>query len=611
MNRITQFLAPPVFEDDEDKTRLARLLNTVLLTELAVVLISSFAIPQAEDILVGALSVGVMAFLSLGALLVLRLGYVRLAGGLFSFSMWVFVTVMMLVSGGVSSPMTASYILVVSMAGLLLGGRAAMIITALSAAASIGVFIIELRGSLPAVVIPVTPVVGLSLLIGNIIPVVAVQYLVTRSINTALESARHSNRELQGIRESLEERVAERTRELQETTADLAFRSQEQEAANFALQEARRRQEEINRDLELANERTRRQAIQLRAVVEVGRAMARLRDLGQLLPQVTRLISQHFGFYHVGIFLADEAGRFAVLRAANSEGGGRMLARNHKLAVGAQGVVGYVTGVGEPRVALDVGADGVHFVNPDLPDTRSEVALPLRVGGQTIGALDVQSVEAGAFDEEDVAVLSTLADQVAIAIETARLFQQSQEALAEAEETQRRYLQQAWQGFLAQRPDLQFEYTLEGVTPALDVVLPTTRQAMEQGEPTILLDASAERGDGSTVRAALSVPIKLRGQVIGAIDLHEADEARTWTAHEIALVQAVADQMAQAVETTRLSEQTQARVQREQLVGQITARMTGATSVQDVLQIGSEALGKALGVTRSRVRLQPQEEALS
>jgi len=434
--------------------------------------------------------------------------------------------------------------------------------------------------------------------------------VLARSFNTMAEQLR----DLVG---SLEQRVADRTREL-------ASRSQELERANTELEEARRRQEAINRQLKEANERARRRAAQLQAVTEVGRAIAQVRAPERLLLEVTELISHHFGYYHVGIFTIDQAGRYAVLRAANSEGGQRMLARNHKLAVGDQGIVGYVTAAGEPRVALDVtsaslrrersierpvepGADAVHLAHPDLPDTRSEMVLPLQVGGQTIGALDVQSVEAQAFDSQDVAMLSVLADQVAIAIENTRLLQQSLESLAEADKAQRRYLQQAWQGFLQQRPDLQFEYTLEGVPSALDVELPITQQAVARGESAVMSDVTVKEGDGTVARAALSVPIKLRGQVIGVIDLHEADKARTWTEHEIALVQAVADQMAQTLEGARLFEQTQARAQREQLVGQITTRMRAASNVQDILRVTSEELAMALGVTRSVVRLRSQE----
>lgn len=284
-----------------------------------------------------------------------------------------------------------------------------------------------------------------------------------------------------------------------------------------------------------------------------------------------------------------------------------MLARHHKLAVGAEGVVGYVTSIGEPRITLNVGADAVHLVNPDLPDTRSEVALPLRLGDEIIGALDVQSVKAQAFDNEDVTVLSVLADQVAIAIENARLFQQSQEALAGAEEAQRRYLQQGWQQFIQRRPDLQFEYTLEGIPSALDVGLPTTKQAMVQGELVATSEVVTGGDDSVVVRAALSVPIKLHGRVIGVIDLHEADEARVWTEHEIALTRSVADQIAQALESARLFEQTQARAHREQVISQITTRMRMVSSVQDILRVASQELGKALGVSRSVVRLRPQE----
>jgi len=380
--------------------------------------------------------------------------------------------------------------------------------------------------------------------------------------------------------------------------------------SNVRLEEARRRQQEINRELQEANERTRRRAAQLQAVAEVGRAIAQVRDPDELLPQVTELVSRHFGYYHVGIFMLDQARRYAVLRAANSEGGRRMLARNHKLAVGRQGVVGYVTSTGEPRIALDVGADAAHFANPDLPDTRSEVALPLQIGGQIIGALDVQSVEPEAFDEQDVAVLSALADQVAIAIENARLFQQSQEALAEVKEAQRRYVQEVWQEFLRQRPDLQFEYALEGIPSALGVELPTTRQAVAQGELVAVSDLTGDGGDDSVARAALSVPIKLRGQVIGVLDLHEADETRTWTEHEMSLAQTVADQMAQAVESARLFEQTQSRARHEALTRRITERIREALDVDDMLQTAVQELGQALGAPQVYIRLGVEDKEM-
>lgn len=160
---------------------------------------------------------------------------------------------------------------------------------------------------------------------------------------------------------------------------------------------------------------------QIRTAAEVARDAAAVRDIDRLLSETVHLISERFGFYHAGIFLIDETGEWAVLRAASSEGGQRMLQRGHRLGVGKMGIVGYVTGTGKPRIALDVGADAVHFANPDLPETRSEMALPLRIGERIIGALDVQSREANAFEESDVVVLQTMADQLAVAIENVSL----------------------------------------------------------------------------------------------------------------------------------------------------------------------------------------------
>jgi putative methionine-R-sulfoxide reductase with GAF domain len=243
---------------------------------------------------------------------------------------------------------------------------------------------------------------------------------------------------------------------LERTQAELVARTRELETATTDLVARGTELEETSRLFEETARQSQRRADLLQASAQVSRAVAQIRDLDQLLSQVTQLISRHFGFYHAGIFLTDDTGRYAVLRAANSSGGQRMLARQHRLGVGSEGIVGYVTGTGQPRIALDVGADATYFDNPDLPDTRSEMALPLRTGGALIGALDVQSTTVRAFDQEDVAVLTLMADQIATAIENARLFEQAQAALAEAEGAQRHYLRQEWDSFLGGRSRTRF-----------------------------------------------------------------------------------------------------------------------------------------------------------
>lgn len=174
-----------------------------------------------------------------------------------------------------------------------------------------------------------------------------------------------------------------------------------------------------------------RRLVRLEAVATVGRDATVLIDPDDLLRRVTHLISAQFGFYHVGIFLLDEKREYAVMRASNSEGGRRLLELGHKLKVGAQGMVGYVAATGEPRIALDVGADAVHFVNVFLPQTRSEISLPMRHRGEVLGVLDVQSTEAGAFSPDDFTALQIMADQLANALVNARLYEALQRRLEE------------------------------------------------------------------------------------------------------------------------------------------------------------------------------------
>ncbi len=170
---------------------------------------------------------------------------------------------------------------------------------------------------------------------------------------------------------------------------------------------------------------------QLRASADVGRAAVSILSPDRLLREVVNLITDRFGFYYAAIFTLDETGRFAVLREATGPGdAGRMLKeRGHKLEVNGQSMVGFATGQRRPRIALDVGVEAVRFANPLLPETRSEIALPLIVGERVLGALDVQSTQAAAFDESSLAVLQSMADQVAVALANAQSFDTVQAAL--------------------------------------------------------------------------------------------------------------------------------------------------------------------------------------
>jgi GAF domain-containing protein/HAMP domain-containing protein len=297
-----------------------------------------------------------------------------------------------------------------------------------------------------------------------------------------------------------------------------------------------------------------RRSVYLEASAQVARNAAGIRDVGQLLDTTVRLISERFGFYHAGIFLMDEVGECAVLRAASSEGGQQMLARRHTLQVGI-GIVGHVAATGEHRVALDVGEDAVFFDNPDLPATRSEMALPLKVRSQLIGVLDVQSREAAAFTQEDVAVLQTMADQVALAIDNARLLEQTDERLRELDALLGRYGREGWRRLALERP--LWGYTYDG----LDV---TPRDA----------------GNSAGVDPQLTVPLRVRNEVIGRLNVVLGDQSLT--PDITAVAQAVAEQASQALENARLFQEAQSALRETEALYRASQAIGASASVEDV-----------------------------
>jgi nitrate/nitrite-specific signal transduction histidine kinase len=185
---------------------------------------------------------------------------------------------------------------------------------------------------------------------------------------------------------------------------------------------------ERTRQLQQATNRYRKRAARLEASAEISRAAASILEPQALMQTTVDLIASRFEFYHVSLFLLDDEGEWAVVRASTGQVGRELVAQAHRLRVGGRSMVGWTCAQRQPRIALDVGGDAVHFDNPLLPDTRSELALPLVVGDKLLGALNVQSTQAAAFDDEDVRTLQGMADLIAIALENARLFAETQKS---------------------------------------------------------------------------------------------------------------------------------------------------------------------------------------
>lgn len=335
-------------------------------------------------------------------------------------------------------------------------------------------------------------------------------------------------------------------------------------------------------------------AVQLKATADVGKAITSVRNLSELLQQTTVLINERFGYYHVGIFLLDERREYAVLSASNSEGGQRMLGKNHKLKIGETGIVGHVTESAQARIALDVGQDAVFFDNPDLPNTRSEMALPLVASGQILGALDVQSTEPQAFSQEDITTLQMLADQIAVAIQNANLNSETEKALETARHISGEVSRDAWKRIKSYQSRIGFIATTPGAVQTQSEKLePSMATAFESGDLVHV-------NDGLTI----SLPIKIRGEVIGAIRLKKSEISEAWTQDETNLALSLADQLSGALESARLYRESQQRAARESLVSDISARISASSRVESVIRETVQELGQAIGNAKITFQLQ-------
>lgn len=349
----------------------------------------------------------------------------------------------------------------------------------------------------------------------------------------------------------------------------------------------------------------------LQASAEVSRAAASILDPDTLIQQVVDLIRERFDLYYAGLFLVDETRTWAVLRSGTGEAGRAMLARQHRIRVGA-GMIGWSIANAQARVASHAEVDEVRVINPELPDTRSEAALPLRSRDQVLGALSVQSTRPDAFDEATLTVLQTMVDQVAIAIDNARLLVQAQEALEAERRAYGVQMRQDWDllartrattGYVGVRAVTDMTADEANVAIAPDVSL-----FVAEGEWSPEMHAA--RRTRQSVRGytsgmpTLAVPILVRNQVVGVLNFSKSRDATglspdiNWTREEMTLLESLAEQMGQALESARLYRQTQLRAAREGVIRDISDQMQRAADLSALMRVTTEALNKTLGGSR-------------
>lgn len=334
----------------------------------------------------------------------------------------------------------------------------------------------------------------------------------------------------------------------------------------------------------------------LEITLEIGRVLTSIRDMDILLEEVVNLIRERFpNIYHVQVFLIDPTTRRANLRASTGPVGRALLEKRHYLEVGSQSVIGSVTATGNAVVALDTSNNPIHRRNEFLPDTRAEMALPLRSGKYIIGALDLQSTDPNAFSEQDVDLFQGMADQIAIAIENANLFAESNMRLNEIERLNQAMMDTAWiETMRAYHTDVLSAAV--GSENSDDGWSALQQAAIQSGE-------IAEHIEGDMV--IIAVPVKLRDQVLGAIEW-QVPRAH-YTSNTRRTAEELSNRLALTIDNIRLFEESRQAAHREQLVNQISSQLIGQTDIDQILQTAVRELGLALRVPRTVIRLAPSD----
>lgn len=350
----------------------------------------------------------------------------------------------------------------------------------------------------------------------------------------------------------------------------------------------------------------------LEASADISRVTTSILDPERLINQAVELIRDRFDLYYVGLFLADREGQWAVLRSGTGEAGKAMLGRGHRLRIEPSSMIGWCISNAQARIAQVASMDEVRRINPDLPDTRSEAALPLRVRGQVIGALTVQSDQPNAYDQATINVLQTMADQLATAIENAQLYAQSRHAL----DAERRAYSQAaltdWRNWLGQRSQQSSGLPALTVSAGIEHRLGQAAGMLGSGSAVVqkapawnreMQQAFEEQGPVQN-EGRLAIPIRVRGAVIGVMHTAKPQkETGAWSSDEVAFLESITEQLGVALDSARLYAETRQRAEQERLVDEITGRMRATLDLQSVLEIAARDLRDTLGLAEVEVRL--------
>jgi PAS domain S-box-containing protein len=325
-----------------------------------------------------------------------------------------------------------------------------------------------------------------------------------------------------------------------------------------------------------------RRGRQVQTSTEVAQEIAAAPALDELFHRVVTLIKERFGYYHAQIFRYEPAVNAVVLVIGYGEAGEKMLAEGHRLEMG-RGVVGMAAATGQPVLATDVTQDADWVPNPHLPETKGELAMPIilrraqdgELREQVLGILDVQSDRTSALTEDDQVLLEGLCGQIAIAVESTRLRQETEENLRELERLYRAMSREGWETFQRKVGPTGYLFDRTDVIPADDFWMPEIGLAMER---------QALMPPMSDDQPVAVTPLSVRGKIIGALGVQD-DPRHPLSQDDLALVESVSEQVALALESARLFGQTQAALAQTEALYTGSEQLVRAMTVDDVLQI--------------------------
>lgn len=516
-----------------EKLQLRQLIQVFSLAALPLTLLLSLPVISSRWQLYPSLFVAILCIIYISSYILARLGRTLVASLMLTLVLWLLITVLNFWIGGLNLYGLGGYIVVIIIASFLFGNHGGIIFFVLSLISSLGYLAAELNGVTFLNILPPTVLFRWSSQLILFIVIASLLIIAFRALQKALERAAQNKHSMQ------------------------------------------------------------RRAIQIQVAAQVARDATTASQLAPLLNRAVELISERFGFYHTAIFLNDDRNDYTILKAASSEAGRRMLNSGHRLKIGEMGIVGHVAKSGEPRIALDVSRDNFHLKNPLLLQTRSEMAVPLKINANGLGVLDIQSQQQQAFDDEDAAILQILADQLAVAIETTRLFEAAQRQLRELttlhavstasieasneDELIERVTHIIGDTFhpksfglilvdrstarIIAHPSYHIETDIQ--IPPLPLGKGITGIVALTGQPMRISDVLHEPAyfpiDPQT-RSELCVPLKINDQVIGLINI-ESSELDFFSENDEVLLITLADQLAAEIQENRLFAASQRQLQ--------------------------------------------------